>query len=138
MADDHHRHVVEEPEARDDGLVVGEAAIAVNFRELREELLDVVERRRPAGMTGDLDALPGLQMRVDLAANLLGARFEAPDRRRPLRGLRQQPQRLDFLQEQRDRFFEIKRIWRNLISPGPRALTSGSRRRRRTALRRRE
>ena len=59
LADDHHRLAVEEGHARDDGGIVGEGAVAVNFLEIREQTLDVVEAVRTLWMAGKLHPFPG-------------------------------------------------------------------------------
>ena len=61
VADDQHRVLVVARQAGDDGVVVGEAAIAVDLDEVGEQPLDVVERRRPRRMPRHQHALPRRQ-----------------------------------------------------------------------------
>ena len=62
VADDHHRLALVAGGARDDGVIVGEAAVAVQLDEIGEEPLDVVEHVGPAGMARHQHALPGRQL----------------------------------------------------------------------------
>ena len=71
LADDHDRTTFEESRAADGGLVVHEEAVAVQFLEVIEQHADIVQGVGPAGMAGQLDALPGVQVAVDLSAGLL-------------------------------------------------------------------
>ena len=56
----------EHGEAADDAAVVAEAAVAVQFDELREDVLDVVPDERAVLVAGDLDGLPRGQVLVEL------------------------------------------------------------------------
>src|SRR5712664_2524924 len=67
MADDRHWAPVESSEARNNGFVVGVAAIPVQFNKVREKQVDKVQRVRPLLVPRDLRALPWPQMRVELA-----------------------------------------------------------------------
>ena len=69
VADDQHRLALVERGAGDDGVVVGEAAVAVQLDEVGEQALDVVERGRPRRMARHQHALPRRQVLVELAAD---------------------------------------------------------------------
>ena len=58
LADDHDGALFEPAHAGDDGVVVGEEAVAVDLVEIGEQALDVVERMRALGMARQLHALP--------------------------------------------------------------------------------
>src|SRR5262245_59844606 len=103
-----HRLAVIVPEAAHNRWVVGKPAIAMELGEVSKQPLDIVEHARAVGMTRDLHALPRLEASVDLGAQLARPRFKLRDRRRALRRLRHQSQRLDFLPENRDRLFEVE------------------------------
>jgi hypothetical protein len=66
-------------EAADDGVIVGEAPIAVELVEAGEQALDVIERVRPVGMAGDQDPLPRRQLGVELDADLVGPLLQRLD-----------------------------------------------------------
>src|SRR5438105_136362 len=70
MADDRHGPAVILRKARNDGFVVGEAAVAVQFHEIRKKIIDVVQRVRPLLVPRDLFALPGPQMGIKLETQL--------------------------------------------------------------------
>ena len=52
---DGHRDGIEEADAADDGRVVGEAAIAVQFHEVAHQIFDEITAGRPLGMAGQPD-----------------------------------------------------------------------------------
>ncbi len=108
MPDDRYRLALVLGQAADDGVVVGEAAIAVQLVEAGEEALDVVEGVRPGRVARDEHALPRRQVGVELAANLLGARPQRLDGSLTLRRPRQHAERFDLLQQHADRFFELE------------------------------
>src|SRR6266850_8124047 len=56
--------------APDDRGVVTEQPVAVQLDKIGEHRVDVIERIGAAGMAGDLDALHGRQIAVDLGAQL--------------------------------------------------------------------
>ena len=58
LADHHYGPAFEERETGHDGGIVAEAPVAVDFVEIRENPLDVVERMRPLGMPRQQHALP--------------------------------------------------------------------------------
>jgi hypothetical protein len=62
VANDHHRLAVEARQPADDGMVVGKGAIAVQFLEIGEDVLDVVERVGPLRMARHLGDLPGVSL----------------------------------------------------------------------------
>ena len=66
MSDHNNRLAAEAREAAEDGVIVHELAVAGEFDELIEQLLDIVEEVRALGMAGDLRLLPGRKVRVDL------------------------------------------------------------------------
>ena len=71
MADDHHRLAVQTRGTANDGRVIGEVAITVQFFELGEQVIDVVKGIGPlrvAGQTGDLPA-------GQIAEDAFGERF---------------------------------------------------------------
>ena len=97
-------------EAADDGVIVGEPAIAVQFVEAGEQPLHIVERVGAVGMPGDENALPGREVGVDLDSNLVGAFLKGFDGPLALGRARQHAQRLDFLQQDADRFLEFQQV----------------------------
>ena len=108
MTDDADRLVLVEREAADDGVIVGEAAVAMQLVEAREQAGDVVERVGPRRMARDEHALPGRQARVQFAADFLGAAAQRLDRPQAVGRLRQHAEGFDLLQQHADRFFEFK------------------------------
>src|SRR5262249_32680662 len=58
MSDDHDRAVVESGKAADDGPVVTEGPIAMEFRKIVRQFGDVIERARALGMASQLRSLP--------------------------------------------------------------------------------
>src|SRR5262249_14220438 len=54
LAHHHDRPAFEESRAAHDGRIVGIQAIAVDFLEIRKDTLDVIERMRALGVTGEL------------------------------------------------------------------------------------
>ena len=79
MADHHAGLAVEAREAADDGQVIGEVAVAVQFLEVGEDVADVVQRVRALRMARDLRHLPRRQARVDVLGELLALLAEAVD-----------------------------------------------------------
>ena len=68
LADDHDRLTVEPRESADHRLVVGIAAVAVEFNEVGRNCLNIVECVRALGVPGELDTLPTGQVGVNLFA----------------------------------------------------------------------
>lgn len=56
LADDHDGLAVEEGVAADDGFVVAEGAVAVDFGEVRKDTVEVILRVGALGVAGELDA----------------------------------------------------------------------------------
>eukprot|EP00042_Codosiga_hollandica_P001261 m.925518 g.925518 ORF g.925518 m.925518 type:complete len:419 (-) comp132159_c0_seq1:150-1406(-) len=79
VADDHAGLAVEARNAANDGRVIREMAVAVQFLELGEDFRAVVQRLRPLRVAGDLIDLPRRHARVDLFGQLLAFLGEAVD-----------------------------------------------------------
>ncbi len=60
-SDDYHFPAIEARHTGDDGRVVAEATISVEFAEIGEDAFDVVEQVRPHGMASQLGSFPGAQ-----------------------------------------------------------------------------
>ena len=58
LADDHHGTIVEPGGPGHDGVIVAIGAVAVQFFEIREQALDVIERVGTLGMPRQLHAFP--------------------------------------------------------------------------------
>ena len=58
LRDHHHRLRIEPAHAGDDGVIVAEGAVAMQFVKIGEQTLDVIERVRTLGMARELHALP--------------------------------------------------------------------------------
>src|SRR5262249_32629601 len=67
LADEHDAKVAQPGETRADGAVVPEGTVAVQFDELLEDQVEVIERLRTIRVPGHLDCLPGRQIAVDLS-----------------------------------------------------------------------
>ena len=59
LCNDGDRPVFELGHAGDDRRIVAEIAVAVDFLEIREQALQVIDGVRPFGVPRELDALPG-------------------------------------------------------------------------------
>ena len=70
MTDDDYGLAADAGKATGHGLVVADAAIAVEFAEIGEGVGDIIQHEWPAGVAGDLDALPGRQVLIDGAARI--------------------------------------------------------------------
>ena len=79
VADDADALALEPAEAADDGLVLGELAVAGERDELGDQRADVVEAMRPLRMARDLRLLPGRQLGVEIAKLLRGFGLEPGD-----------------------------------------------------------
>src|SRR5579864_2444408 len=77
--DEHDFFAVEAGHAADDGGIVAEAAVSVNFAEVREDALDVVERLGALRMSRQFGLLPGAGRGVHFAAQGLDAVLELGD-----------------------------------------------------------
>ena len=58
VADEHHAEVAQPREPGTQSAVVAKGTVAVQFHEVVEDELDVVQELRPLGMAGHFDALP--------------------------------------------------------------------------------
>ncbi len=110
MADDENRLALVERGAGDDGVIVGEAAIAVQLDEVGEQALDVVERGRARRVPRHLHALPRRQVAVEIAAHGVDAAFEPRDLLVAILAGLERGKRLDLLQQLADRFFEFEEV----------------------------
>lgn len=63
MADEGGGPALVKTESGDDGRVVGEAAVAVDFDKILNQVADVIQGIRPLGMAGDLDNVSRCQPR---------------------------------------------------------------------------
>ena len=108
MADEQDRLSLVVGEAGHQRVVVGEPAIAVDLGEAGEQPLDEVLDAGTIRMARDEDALPGRQRLVQLAAHRLETTVERFDLAIACVGPRQLRQRLDLLQDDRDRLFEVE------------------------------
>ena len=72
-ADDHDRFALELRETADNRFVVAETAVAGELDEIREEMVDVVERVRAFRVAGELNPLPRRQLAVNLLHGLVHA-----------------------------------------------------------------
>ncbi len=70
VADDHHAAAIDAGQAADDGVVVGEGAVAGEFLELVADHAQVIHRVRPRRMAGELRDLPRGQVAEDLCGAL--------------------------------------------------------------------
>ena len=98
-------------DARHDGVVVGEAAVAVDLDELGEEQLDVLEDARPRRVPRHQHPLPRRQVSgTARRGSTRRARRRLLDLRLARRRRRQHRERLDLLQQDADRFFEFEQF----------------------------
>src|ERR1700730_5686257 len=88
--------------ARDDGLIVAIAAVAVHLEKIREQQPDEIQRVRPLRMPGDLRALPGTEVLVKLAAKLRNLLANALELRVSISAAGEMAQLLDFIIESVD------------------------------------
>ncbi|KAF4516425.1 hypothetical protein B566_EDAN003171 [Ephemera danica] len=79
VPDNHDRVPIEARQAANDGMVVGEGAVAMEFFEVAEQQGEIVERVRTLRVAGDLGYLPGRQLRVDTLGQLGALLFETAD-----------------------------------------------------------
>src|SRR5207237_6361795 len=95
------------------GFIIGEETIAVQFDPVSKTALDIIERKWPLHVSGDLHSLPRSQVAVNLSAGLTNLRFNRLDRRFKIDvmlvgmclQIRQAPLQLE------DWFFEIERLY---------------------------
>ena len=74
-ADDHDAVFAQFGKAADHGAVFGKQPVAVQFLKIGESGLDVIQRVGPLGMAGQLDALPGGEVRENLPPGFRRASF---------------------------------------------------------------
>ena len=79
MADDGALATGDRGEAAGHRLVIGKKPVAAEFDEVRERKLEVIERIGARGMAGDLHALPGGEVQVNLAFGFLDLRLHVVD-----------------------------------------------------------
>ncbi len=110
VADHDQRAAAEARETALDRAVVAEGAIARERRVVLEQLGRVVGEMRPLGMARDLRLLPGVELGVGLAQQLLGARLEARDLvgEVEVAAVGQMAQLLDLALELADRLLELQ------------------------------
>ena len=110
LAEDHDRTAFEESGATDDGLVVHVQAVAMQLLEVVEQHADVVQGVGATGVAGQLDALPGVQVAVDLAAGLLHLDLEGLDLLGDVHpgGLGRGPEGVDLVLELPEGLFEFE------------------------------
>jgi hypothetical protein len=138
VPDDENRLGLVFGEAGHDGVVVGKAAVAVDFREAREQALDVVLERGTIGMPCDEHPLPRRQRTVQLRPHGLNAPAQLLDLPVAGVGVRQQFERLDLLEEDGNRLFEFEQgLGRHQLRPARRRrfINAAPRCRRRPAVR---
>ncbi len=79
LADHHHRPATEAPEPADDRLVIAELAVALQLDELVDQGVEIVDEVRTLGMAGHLGLLPGREVGVGLAAEILHLALQRRD-----------------------------------------------------------
>ncbi|CDN45526.1 hypothetical protein BN871_HW_00060 [Paenibacillus sp. P22] len=79
MADDRHRHSVQLGQAADDRQIVREQPVAVQLQEIREDVMDEVERGRTLMVAGQMHLLGRAELAVHLVLQLLAAGFQTGD-----------------------------------------------------------
>src|SRR4030095_12862687 len=77
LAEHHAWLAVEAGEPTDDCGIVGIRAVAVQFAEVAEHAVDVIERVRPLRMARDLRDLPRGELAVDFLGELLALLLQA-------------------------------------------------------------
>ena len=85
--------------------------------EVAEQPLDVVERARPPACRATWTICHGVSVAKSLRPQRPDARREPLDVRGARLGPRHQAQRLDFLQQDADRFFEVQQVQPAIASP---------------------
>ncbi len=76
--DDHHLVVIQPRESADHGPIIGKKPVAVQFGEVAERHLQIVQRVGAFGMPGQLHPLPGGQIGKNLAPRFLDLFFDLP------------------------------------------------------------
>jgi hypothetical protein len=77
MADHHARMPVEAGKTADDGVVVRERTVAMQFLKFGEHQTEEIKRIRPLRMTRHLGDLPGRELRVYILGQRLALRFQS-------------------------------------------------------------
>ena len=111
MTDDANGPAPERGKSTDDGLVVAEGAITVEFDKVFAHVLHIVQDRRALGMAGDLRLLPGGQVAEDVLLRLGQPALENADQ--PREGFPLGPRFLQLLQpflEFFQRLFKFQKI----------------------------
>src|SRR5262249_46060609 len=122
VPDDERRLSLELGEARDDGVIVGEAPIPVDLGEAGEHVLDEVAEIGPVGMARHEHALPRRQRAIEILAHRDDTTAQLLDLAVARVGARQRFERLDLLEQDCNRFFEIEqsvRHQRSSTAPWP-------------------
>ena len=76
MTDDHYAAAVEPGRSTDYRRVVSKVLVAVQLYEIGEYVIDVVQRMRPVGVSGQLDPVPRAERRKHLQGTLLKLVFQ--------------------------------------------------------------
>jgi hypothetical protein len=79
MADQHERLSLQAREPRDNRMIVGEHAVAVQLLKIAETLRRVIEHVGPLRVARELGDLPGRKVREDAAGKRLALLLEPPD-----------------------------------------------------------
>ncbi|MNI22318.1 hypothetical protein D3C73_758700 [compost metagenome] len=109
VAHDHDRLAAEAGQAPDDRLVVAELTVAVQFDEIREQAVEVVDEVRTLRVTRDLGAHPRVQVGVGFDAQGVGLLAQGGDLAlERAAGRRQQRQLGDLGVQLGDRLFEFE------------------------------
>ncbi|OQA28797.1 MAG: hypothetical protein BWY59_00669 [Verrucomicrobia bacterium ADurb.Bin345] len=118
-ADEHDRLAAHAGEAADDRAVVGKAAVAVQFHEVRRDGADVIERIGAERMPRHLHALPGGQVLVDIPSRFIDLLLHPVHLERDVNVLRlaEVLQLLEFLLQFDDRLLKRQCIRRHGESP---------------------
>ena len=79
VPDHHHRLAIEPRQTANDGMVVSIGPVTVQFLEVSENMLRVIQRIRTLRMARHLGDLPGGQLGVDFLGQLRAFLLQAPD-----------------------------------------------------------
>ena len=111
LADEHDAAPADRGKAAGHRVVIADVAVAVQFQELVEAELRVVEHVGPLGVAGDLDALPGGEQGVDFLLQPLEFLFQLRDLDREFFGRLDvvlAAQLVEFLARFHERFFKFQ------------------------------
>ncbi len=114
MPDDQHRLPFVVGQAGHQRMVVGVAPVAVNLDEAAEEPLDEVLEAGTVRMPRHQDPLPRRQRLVEIPAHRLETPLQRLDLAIARIGLRQLVERVDLLEDDSDRLFEVECLRRHL------------------------